>query len=104
MKKAVIQTGSKQYLVKEGETVMIELLNLKPSDKKVTFEPLLVIDGDKVEVGTPLVKARTVTAEVINEDIQADKVIAIRYKAKKRVHKVHGHRQHQTSIKITSIA
>lgn len=102
MKKAVIQTGSKQYLVQEGETVMIELL--KPANKKVTFEPLLVIDGDKVEVGAPLVKAHTVTAELVNEDVQADKVVAIRYKAKKRVHKVHGHRQHQTSVKITSIA
>lgn len=102
MKKAVIQTGSKQYLVHEGETVMVELL--KSAGKKVTFEPLLVIDGDKVEVGTPLVKAHTVTAEVVNEDVQADKVVAIRFKAKKRVHKVHGHRQHQTSVKITSIA
>lgn len=102
MKKAVIQTGSKQYLVQEGETVMVELL--KQTGKNVMFEPLLVIDGDKVEVGTPLVKARTVTAEIVNEDIQADKVVAIRYKAKKRVHKVHGHRQHQTSLKITSIA
>ena len=101
MKKAVIQTGSKQYLVQEGETVMVELL--KPASKQVTFEPLLVIDGDKVEVGTPLVKAHTVTAEVLNEDIQADKVVAIRYKAKKRVHKVHGHRQHQTLVKVVSI-
>jgi large subunit ribosomal protein L21 len=102
MKKAVIQTGSKQYLVHEGEVVLVELL--KQLDKKVTFEPLLVIDGDNVEVGAPLVKAYKVTAEVVNEDVQADKVVAIRYKAKKRVHKVHGHRQHQTSVKITSIA
>src|SRR5689334_7872058 len=102
MKKAVIQTGSKQYLVQEGETLSVELL--KSTESKVTFEPLLVIDGDKVEVGAPLVKAHTVTAEVLAADVQADKVTAIRYKAKKRVHKVHGHRQHQTSIKIVSIA
>lgn len=101
MKKAVIQTGSKQYLVQEGETIRVELL--KPEGKSVTFEPLLVIDGDKVSVGTPFVKA-TVTAEVVNEDVQADKVVGVRFKAKKRVHKVHGHRQHQTALKITSIA
>jgi large subunit ribosomal protein L21 len=101
MKKAVIQTGGKQYLVHEGETLLVELL--KETGKKVTFEPLLVIEGDKVEVGIPFVKSRTVTAEVVSEDIQADKVTAIRYKAKKRVHKVHGHRQHHTSVKITSI-
>lgn len=101
MKKAVIQTGGKQYLVSEGELVDVELL---VADKKVTFEPLLVIDGDKVAVGNPAVAAAKVTAEVIEQDIQADKVTSIRYKAKKRVHTVRGHRQHHTKLKITSIA
>ncbi len=102
MKKAVIQTGGKQYLVTEGETLSVELL--KPEGKSVSFEPLLVIDGEKVEVGTPILTSHKVTAEVVAEDVKADKVTAIRYKAKKRVHKVHGHRQHQTAIKISSIA
>lgn len=102
MKKAVILTGGHQYLVSEGETVEVELL--KAGDKKVTFEPLLVIDGGKVSVGTPLVAQAVVTAEVVAEDVKADKVTAIRYKAKKRVHKLHGHRQHHTVLKITSIA
>ena len=102
MKKAVIQTGGKQYLVHEGETVNVELL--KNDGKTVSFEPLLFIDGEKVEVGTPTVKSRKVTAEIVNEDVQADKVTAIRFKAKKRVHKVHGHRQHNTVLKITTIA
>lgn len=102
MKKAVIATGGKQYLVSEGETLAIEVLN---SDKKtVDFEPLLVIDGDKVQVGSPVVAGAKVTAEIVNADARADKVTAIRYKAKKRVHKVHGHRQHQAEIKITKIA
>src|SRR5688500_18695519 len=102
MKKAVIATGGKQYLVTEGETVEVELLHT--DDKKVTFEPLLVIDGDTVAVGTPSVAKAKVSAEVVVEDAQADKVTSIRYKAKKRVHKVRGHRQHHTSIKITQIA
>ena len=102
MKKAVIATGGKQYVVTEGETLEVELLH---SDKKsVSFDALLVIDGDKTKIGTPLVKDAKVTAEIIAADVQADKVTAIRYKAKKRVHKVHGHRQHQTHIKITKIA
>ncbi|CAN5348099.1 50S ribosomal protein L21 [soil metagenome] len=101
MKKAVIQTGGKQYLVSEGESVDVELL---AADKKVTFEPLLIIDGDNVIVGTPAVTTAKVTAEVINQDVQADKVTSIRYKAKKRVHTVRGHRQHHTKLKITSIA
>lgn len=102
MKKAVIATGGKQYLVAEGETIEVELL--KDTAKTAEFVPLLVIDGDKVTVGTPEVAGAKVVAEIVEADKQADKVTAIRYKAKKRVHKVHGHRQHQTHVKITKIS
>lgn len=103
MKKAVIVTGGKQYLVAEGETLQVELLRTD-GKKTLDFEPLLVIDDEKISVGTPTVDKIKVTAEVVAEDVKADKVTAIRYKAKKRVHKVHGHRQHQTTIKISKIA
>src|SRR5687767_11489632 len=102
MKKAVIATGGKQYLVTEGETLEVELL--ESDGKSVSFEPLLVIDGETVSVGTPVVDKTKVTAEVVEQDVQAEKVTAIRYKAKKRVHKIHGHRQHHTVIKISKIA
>jgi large subunit ribosomal protein L21 len=102
MKKAVIATGGKQYLVSEGETLAVE--SLKTDDKTVDFEALLVIDGDKTQIGTPVVKGVKVTAEIVNADARAEKVTSIRYKAKKRVHKVHGHKQHQAEIKITKIA
>lgn len=102
MKKAVIATGGKQYLVSEGEILEVELL---PSeDKKIVFEPLLVVDGETVVVGAPTVDKSKVTAEIITEEVKADKVMAIRYKAKKRVHKIRGHRQRHTAIKITKIA
>jgi large subunit ribosomal protein L21 len=101
MKKAVIATGGKQYVVTEGLTLNVELLG---DESKVNFTPLLVIDGDKVTVGTPEVTGSTVTAEVVEKEILDDKVLAIRYKAKKRVRKVHGHRQHKSVIKITKIA
>ncbi len=93
MKKAVIATGGKQYLVAEGETLQIELLNQE--GKTAEFAALL---------GTPEVKGIKVTAEVVEADKMADKVTSIRYKAKKRVHTVRGHRQHHTHIKITKIA
>lgn len=102
MKKAVISTGSKQYLVSEGEQIEVELL--KEAGKSVDFQPLLVIDGDKAEVGKPEVSSAKVTAEIVEPDVQADKVISIRYKSKKRVHKVRGHRQRHTLIKISKIA
>lgn len=101
MKKAVIATGGKQYLVTEGETLEVELL--KVEGKTASFKPLLVIDGDNVAVGTPEVDKASVTADIVEQDVQADKVTSIRYKAKKRVHTVRGHRQHHTVIKITKI-
>jgi large subunit ribosomal protein L21 len=101
MKKAVIQTGGKQYLVQEGETLKVELI--KDAGKSLNFEPLMLVDGDKTEIGKPSLTANKVTAEVVEADVQADKVTSIRYKAKKRVHTVRGHRQHQTVLKITKI-
>ncbi len=101
MKKAVIATGGKQYIVSEGDIIEVELLE---AEKTVEFEPLMVIDGDKTTVGTPAVKGAKVTAEVVEQNVKADKVMAIRYKAKKRVHKVRGHRQQHTQIKISKIA
>ena len=101
MKKAVIATGGKQYLVTEGETLNVELL--KDAKSKVTFEALLVIDGDKATVGDPFVKGAVVSASVVEQDVQQDKVTSIRYKSKKRVRTVKGHRQRQTVIKVDSI-
>jgi len=100
MKKAIIATGGHQYIVQEGDTLEVELLS---ADKKAEFEPLLVIDGDTTTVGTPNVAGVKVTAEVLGE-VRGEKVTAIRYKAKKRVKKVHGHKQHLTQIKISKIA
>ncbi len=102
MKKAVIATGGKQYIVTEGESIEVELLHA--DSKNVTFEPLMLIDGDNVTVGTPTVAKAKVTAEVVEDEVKADKVMSIRYKAKKRVHKIRGHRQRHTVIKISKIA
>ena len=101
MKQAVIATGGKQYIVSEGDLLDIELIQ----DEKVTeFDVMLLIDGETIKIGTPLVKDVKVKAEIVNQNVKADKVMAIRYKAKKRVHKVRGHRQQHTQIKILKIA
>ncbi|MBP6880813.1 50S ribosomal protein L21 [Candidatus Saccharibacteria bacterium] len=100
MKQAVIETGGKQYIVSKDDILDVELLG---DEKKVSFDVLLIIDGDDVQVGAPLVKGAKVSAEVL-EVVRAPKVTAIRYKAKKRVHKTRGHRQSYTRIKITEIS
>ena len=101
MKKAVIESGNKQYIVTEG--MELDVFHLG-EEKNLTFEPLMVIDGDKVSVGAPTVAGAKVTAEVTADLVKGDKVTAIRYKAKKRVKKVRGHRQQFTTIKITKIS
>lgn len=102
MRKAVIVTGGHQYIVSEGETITVE--RLKDAGKTISFDALLLIDGEKTTVGAPLVKDVSVTATVVDNEAKAEKVTAIRYKAKKRVHKIHGHRQLQTVLKIAKIA
>lgn len=102
MKKAVIRSGGNQYVVSEGDTIEVDLI--KNVGKSPEFTPLLVIDGEKTTIGKPEVSGSKVTAEVVEADVKADKVTAIRYKAKKRVKKVHGHRQRQTYLKIKKIS
>jgi len=101
MKKAVIATGGKQYLVTEGQELEVEKL---PAEKNATFEPLLIIDSDKIDLGKPTITGVKVAADVLEQVVKAPKVTAIRYKAKKRVRKVRGHRQKLTRIKITKIS
>lgn len=97
---AVIASGGKQYLVKKDDVLELELLE---DDKKVEFDVLLLIDGDSVKVGQPVVDGAKVTAEVVGE-VKGEKVKVLRFKAKKRVKKLTGHRQHYTQVKITKIA
>ena len=101
MKKAIITTGGKQYIVSEGQSVDVELI--KTDKKKVILDALLVIEGDKVTVGKPTVDGVKVSATITVEDEQQPKVTSIRYKSKKRVHTVRGHRQRLTTLKIDSI-
>jgi large subunit ribosomal protein L21 len=99
-KKAVIETGGRQYLVSVGDNLEVNLL---PAGKSVNFDALMVIDEGKTVVGKPLIEGVKVSADITEQVVKADKVTAIRYKAKKRVRKVRGHRQRLTQIKITKI-
>jgi large subunit ribosomal protein L21 len=100
MIKAVIATGGKQYIVKEGDVIDVELIK---SDKDtVSFEPLMVINEKDVKIGKPSVTEAKVQANIL-EQVKDEKVVAIRYKAKKRVKKIRGHRQLKSKIQIISI-
>lgn len=101
MKYAVIQTGGKQYRVKEGEVLEVELLNVA-SGNVVFDQVLLNVNDDKVEVGMPTIAGLKVFASVVSE-IKADKVQVFKYKSKSRYRKLRGHRQQYAQIKIESI-
>ena len=101
MTKAVIKVGGKQFIATEKETLLVDLL--PEGTKELTLDALLVIDGDKTTVGTPTVSGVTVTAKVVDDLVKGDKLQVIRYKSKKRVHKLTGHRQKYSKIEITSI-
>lgn len=101
MKKAVINVKGHQYIVAEKERLEVELVG---DAKSLKFDALMVIDGDKVEIGQPLVKGVSVEANVIEASKKADKVTAIRYKSKKRVNKKRGHRQQHSVLEITKIS
>ena len=101
MKKAVVKVGGKQFIVSEKETLLVDLL--PQGTKELKLDALMLIDGDKVEVGTPTVNGGKVSAKVVDELVKGEKSRVIRYKAKKRVHKENGHRQKYTKIEITSI-
>lgn len=99
--KAVVKISGKQYLVSEKESLLVDLL--PEGTKELTLDALLVIDGDKIKVGTPTVKGSRVKTKVVEAEVKGDKLRVIRYKSKKRVHKETGHRQKYTKIEITSI-
>ena len=101
---AVITTGGKQYLVKEGQELNIELLKENKAGDALEFEALLITDmeGKDVKVGTPSVSGAKVSAKVL-EHGRAKKVPVIIYKPKVRYRRHVGHRQPFTKIQIEKI-
>ena len=99
---AVIKTGGKQYIVSPGQKLKIEKLEKKDGEEIIFDEVLLLSNDKKTEIGSPLVSGAKVTAKVLRQG-KADKVISLRYKAKKRERTKRGHRQKFTEVEITAL-
>ena len=97
---AIIKTGGKQYRVTEGDTLRVEKLNVEGTS--VTFDQVLLIGGDQVKIGAPLVEGASVSADIVRES-RAKKIIVFKKKRRKGYHKKQGHRQTYTEVKITGI-
>ena len=102
MKYAVISSGGKQYITREGETIDVDRLPLEVGSKVEFKEVLLTVDGTKVQVGKPHVNGAAVKGEVTDQ-IKGPKIIVFKYIPKERYRKKQGHRQHYTQVTIDSI-
>ena len=102
MSYAVIRTGGKQYRVSEGDTVRIEKL---PGDvgSGITFGEVLLLGGDSLKLGKPLVSGASVTGQIIAQD-RAKKIIVFKMRRRKNYRRKNGHRQWYTEVKITGIS
>jgi large subunit ribosomal protein L21 len=98
---AVIETGGKQYRVKEGDVITVEKLGIEAGEK-VKFENVLVMgEGSDIQIGTPYLDS-AVFGEVV-ENGKGDKVVIYKYKSKKDSRTKQGHRQPFTKVEITGI-
>lgn len=101
---SVIQTGGKQYLVKEGQVLKIEKL---PGEKgsPVVFDQVLMTaseDGSEVKIGHPYLEGARVQAEILEQG-RNRKILVVKYKPKVRYRRKRGHRQFYTKVRIAQI-
>ncbi len=100
---AIVETGGKQFRVSEGDVIRTDLIETEVGSS-VTFDRIvLAANGDDVTIGTPLLTGATVTGTVLRQ-AKDKKILVFRYKSKKRVRKLNGHRQRFAEVRIDKIA
>ena len=99
---AIVDSGGKQYKVKEGDILKVEKLAGEVGDT-VSFDKILMFSDDEdVNIGTPLLKDVTINGHIVEQG-KAKKIIVFKYKRRKRYRRKQGHRQLFTAVKIDSI-
>jgi len=103
IKLAVVKTGGKQYLVKEGDQIIVDRLNNYQEKEKIKLETLAVFsqEGNLLKLGAPNLD-KQVVAEVVSH-YKGEKIRIARFKAKVRYRKVKGFRSLLTTLKILKI-
>ena len=101
MKLAVVKTGGKQYLVKEGDKLKVGKIIAKEGNN-VEFDEILLMADKEVKIGAPLIEGAKISARVLKQG-RSKKVIVFHYHSKTRYKKKVGHRQHFTEVEITGI-
>lgn len=98
---AIIQTGGKQYRVRAGDTIDVELIEASVGDN-VEFQVLFLNDGSEVKVGAPHVHGAIVVGELLGE-AAGPKISSVKYKRSHHQYRKFGHRQKYSRFKITEI-
>ena len=99
---AVIETGGKQYKVSAGQKIRVEKLNAQEGENFTFDKVLLVVDGEKVEIGTPHVSGVAVQGKVLRQTRDKKKIV-FKYHSKTRYRKKKGHRQPYTEVEIVKV-
>ncbi|UDG81756.1 50S ribosomal protein L21 [Candidatus Profftia lariciata] len=99
---AVFQSGGKQHLVKENQTIRIEKINVVTGEK-IEFNQVLMLNNDKnIKIGFPFITGSKVIAEIIAHG-RKEKIVVVKFRRRKNYRKQQGHRQWFTDVKITAI-
>ncbi len=100
---AIVTIAGFQEKVSEGDVLDVPALDTEDG-KSMTFDKVLLVGNDSdVKIGAPFVSGASVTAEVVSHG-KADTIRVVKFRRRKRYHRMAGHRQPLTTIKITKIA
>lgn len=99
---AVVETGGKQYRVKQGDVFEIERLAGEVGQKITLDRVLALSNGSDLAVGTPAVAGATVSAEIVSQH-RGEKVVNFKKKRRKGYHRKIGHRQDLTRVRVDAI-
>lgn len=102
MKYAIVESGGKQYKAVEGQSIVVDRLDVEAGAKIVLDDVLLMVNDDAITVGQPIVKNAKVIGTVVGEE-KGSKLIVFKYRPKKHYRVKNGHRQVYTRINIETI-
>jgi len=102
MKYAILESGGKQYKAVEGGLIDVDLLHVEAGQSLKLDSVLLLVDGDNVTVGAPVIKGAAVNVKVV-EHFKGEKTVNFTYSPKKRIRQKTGHRQSYTRLAIETI-
>ena len=103
MANAIIETGGKQYRVKEGDVIFVEKLPVEAEEKFTFSNVLAVFDDNGSKIGAPFVKGAKVEASIVKNG-KSKKIIVFKMRPKKGYRRKQGHRQPYTKVQIDKIA